>query len=296
MLRGGAAEEIGVRVIVEVRAPRAVVEEPRSIAAGHALDEVLRVFAPLVVEEREHGDRDLFDLFEVAATWRVYEALVERDVLHPVGARLAVDHLGEEVRVAPLGVHVRHREEPVEVVEADVLRLARGVLAHVPLADGLRHVPGIRQQLRQHDLALQAARHPVHRRDQQAVPHRQPPGHDRGAGGRARRLAVARGEQQALPCELVDVRRGRADRDPAAVAAEVAPADVVHEDHQHVGPAPGACDELVELGGRPLLALGQHEARLAVRRGRFHRAGDRVDVRLRRCPGTWHEPDRTMTW
>ena len=80
---------------------------------------------------------------------RVHEALVERDVLDPLGAGLAVDDLGEEVRIPPLGVHVRDRQEAVEVVEADVLGLALGVLAHVPLSDGLRHVAGVREQLRQ---------------------------------------------------------------------------------------------------------------------------------------------------
>ena len=182
----------------------------------------------------------------------VHEALVERDVLHPLGARVAVDDLGEEVRVAPLGVHVGHREEAVEVVEADVLRLALAVLAHVPLADGLGHVARVGEDLRQRDLALQPAGHAVHRRDQQAVAHRQPPGHDRRAGRRARRLAVTRREQQPFAREPVDVRRRRADRDAAAVAAEVAPADVVHQDHEHVRAAPGARDERVELGLRGL--------------------------------------------
>ena len=43
MLRGRAAEEVGVRVVVEVRAAGAVVEEPGPLVAGHALDERLRV-------------------------------------------------------------------------------------------------------------------------------------------------------------------------------------------------------------------------------------------------------------
>ena len=82
------------------------------------------------------------------------EALVEGDVLHPIGARIAVHDLREEVGVAPLRIHVRHGQEAVEVVKADMLRLAFAVLAHVPLADRLRDVARVGEQLRQRDLAL----------------------------------------------------------------------------------------------------------------------------------------------
>ena len=208
----------------------------------------LRVLAPLVVEQREHRDRDLLDLLELAAACRVHEALVERDVLHPLGARLAVDDLGEEVRVAPLGVHVGHREEAVEVVEPDVLRLALDVLAHVPLADGLRHVARVGEDLRQRDLALQPAGHAVHRRDQQAVPHREPPGHDRRARRRARRLAVARGEQQPVAREPVDVRRGRADRDRRRRSSRSRPSRRRPSGSRARSAGGRCCDELVELG------------------------------------------------
>ncbi len=63
MLRGRPAEEVGMRVVVEVRAAGAVVEEPRLLGAGHALDERFGVAAPLVVEQRQHRDGDLFDVF-----------------------------------------------------------------------------------------------------------------------------------------------------------------------------------------------------------------------------------------
>ena len=250
MLRRRPSEEVGVRIVVEVRAACAVVEEPRPLAAGLVLDEVLGVLAPLVVEQGEHRDGDLLHLLEVAVARGVHEALVEGDVLHPLSAGLAVDDLGKEVRVAPLGVHVGHRQEPVEVVEPDVLRLALPVLAHVPLAHGLGHVAGVGEDLGKRDLTLETAGHAVHRRNEQAVPHGEATGHDRRAGGCAGRLAVARGEQQAVTREPVDVGGRRAHRDAAAVAAEVAPPDVVHQDQQHVGPPAGARDEFVELGGR----------------------------------------------
>ena len=181
-----------MRVVVEVRAAGAVVQEPGSIGVGHALDERLRIAAPFVVEQRQHGDRDFLDLFELAVASGVNEALVEGDVPHPIGARIAVHDLREEVGVAPLRIHVRHGQEAVEVVKADMLRLAFAVLAHVPLADRLRDVARVGEQLRQRDLALQPAGHAVHRRDQQTVPHREPSRHDRRPGRRARRLAVAR--------------------------------------------------------------------------------------------------------
>ena len=189
---------------------------------------------PLVVELGEHRDRDLLDVLDRLALRRVHEALVERLVLDPAGALLAVHDLGEEVRVTPLGVHVGDAEEAVEVVEPDVLRLALLVLAHVPLAHRLGDVPRVGEQLGDGDLALEATRFAVHRRPHQAVTHRQPAGHQRRARRRARRLRVARRHQQALAGEPVQVRSRRPDRDPAAVATEVAPADVVEDDHQHV--------------------------------------------------------------
>ena len=75
------------------------------------------------------------------------------------------------------------REEAVEVVEADVLRLRLDVLAEVPLADRLGDVAGVGQQLGQRDLALQAARLAVHRRALQPVAHRQAAGQQRRSEG-----------------------------------------------------------------------------------------------------------------
>ncbi len=253
-----------MRVVVEVRSPCAVVEEPGVRRRLHPLDELLGVGAPLVIEEGEHGNGDLFDLFQRPVARSVHEALVERHVPHPFGPVLAVDHLGEEVRVPPFRVHVRHRQEAVEVVEPDVLRLALFVLPHVPLADGLCHVAGVGEELGEGDLPTEAAGHAVHGRDQEAVPHREATGHDGGPGGCARRLAVTGREQQTLSGDPVDVRCRRSDRDPAAVAPEIPPADVVHQDDDHVRPSAGALVELRQL-----------------RRGRFARGrGPR-----RRAPG-----------
>ena len=133
----------------------------------------------------------------VAAAHGVHEALVERQVLDPLRARLAVDDLGEEGGVPPLRVHVRDGQEAVEVVEADVLGLGVAVLAHVPLADGLGDVARLVEQLGDRHLAGEPAGLAVHRRALQAVADREPTRHERGARGGARRLRVARGEQEA---------------------------------------------------------------------------------------------------
>ena len=131
------------------------------------------------------------------------------------------------------------------------------------------------------DLALQSAGHAVHRGDQQPVAHRQPAGHDRRPGRGTGRLAVTRREHQPVTGEPIDVRCGSADGDAAAVAAEIAPADVVHEDHQHVRTAAGTGDERVEFGLR-VLVRGRRTRTVARGCGRrFDRAGDRVDGRLR---------------
>ena len=153
---------------------------------------------PLLVELGEDRDRDLLDVLGLAAAHRVDEALVERQVLDPLGPRVAVDDLGEEGGVAPLRVHVRHREEAVEVVEADVLWLGLAVLAHVPLADRLGDVPRVGAAARQRHLALRARRA---RRTSAGAAGRGGSGAARSCSvardGRARRLGVARREQEA---------------------------------------------------------------------------------------------------
>ena len=187
-------------------------------------------------------------LLGLAAAGGVHEALVERQVLDPAGAFLAVDDLGEEVRVAPLGVHVRHRQEAVEVVEADVLGLRLDVLTHVPLADRLGDVAGVGERWGRVTSPVEATGLAVHRGAQQPVAHREAAGHQRRPRRGARRLGVARRQQQAAPGQPVDVGGGRADGHAAAVAAEVAPADVVEQDDQDVR-APAAGPVRIERGG-----------------------------------------------
>jgi len=60
------------------------------------------------------------------------------------------------------------------------------------------------------------------------------PGQDRRAAGRALRLHVHVGEAQALGGQLVDARRRRAARRPAAVHTELAVAEVVDQDEEDV--------------------------------------------------------------
>ena len=238
------------------RGSRTRVASPSAIRAH----EVLGVGAPLVVEQGQDGDGHLLDRLGLPAPLGVDEAPVERQVLDPGRAGLGVDDLREEVGVAPLAVHVRDRQEAVEVVEADVLGLGLDVLAQVPLADGLGDVAGIGQQLGQGDLAMEAARLAVHRRALQPVAHRQAAREQRRPAGGARRLRVARGHQQAPAGQAVDVGRRGPDGHAAAVAAEVPPAHVVHEDDQQVRAAPvGAVG--VQGGSSPLLLAGQDEVR-----------------------------------
>jgi hypothetical protein len=71
------------------------------------------------------------------------EALVEGQILNPLGPLLAVDDLRKEVGITPLGVHVRHGEEAVEVVEANVLGLRLDILADVPFAHRLGEIASV---------------------------------------------------------------------------------------------------------------------------------------------------------
>jgi hypothetical protein len=187
------------------------------------------------------------------------EALVEREVLHPPGALLAVDDLGKEVGVPPFGVHVGHREEAVEVVEPNVLRLGLDVLAHVPLAHRLGHVSRPGQQFGQRGLPVEPARLPVHGRPEQPVAHGEAAGHQRGPRRCAGGLRVTRREQHPAASQRVDVGRRSADGHAPAVAAEVTPADVIEQDQQDVGLLPFAAAELGQRPYRPLLLLGEDE-------------------------------------
>ncbi len=192
----------------------------------------------------------------------VHEALVEGEVLHPPGPLLAVDHFGEEVRVPPFGVHVRDRQETVEVVEADVLGLGFDVLPDVPLAHRLGHVAVGREQLGQGHLAVEPTGLAVHRRSEQAVAHGKPARHDRGPRRGAGRLRVARGQQLAAPGQPVDVRGWRPDRHSPAVTTEVTPAHIVEEDEQDVGLPAGVAAVAGQGLSGPVVLVGQDEVGL----------------------------------
>ena len=107
------------------------------------------------------------------------------------------------------------------------LRLV-GVAAQVPLAPHPRRVPGIGQRLGGRHLP---ARHPVRAaRDRHRLRARadgMTTGQQRRTARRALRLDVEVQELQALGGEPVDPRCGRAAQHPAAVAAELTPAEVV---------------------------------------------------------------------
>ena len=166
-----------------------------------------------------------------------------------------------------------------------MLGLRLDVLADVPLAHGLGDVPGVGQQRGQGDLAVEAAGLAVHRGTQQTVAHGQAAGHERRPRRGARRLGVARGEQQSPAGQPVDVGRRGPDGHPAAVAPEVAPAHIVEEDHQDVG-LPPRRPVGVECGTRPCLLVGQDEAGLQAgahaHRVRHHRVMGHRDPLLAR--------------
>ncbi len=101
---------------------------------------------------------------------------VERHGLDVSLALRAQGELRREALVLPVGVKPGPAEKAVEIVEAEVLRLAGLVLAAVPLTHPLGHVAGLAQQGGQRDLVSQRARLPGEARVQLAVPHRQAPG------------------------------------------------------------------------------------------------------------------------
>ncbi len=254
----------------------AVVQEERLPRSLLRLDEVHRIRGKHVVELSHHLDVDLLDLLDAAALLRPHEILAERQVAHERLALGLGDDVGVEVRVAPLGIDVGHRQEPVELVEAHVLRLRLHVLAHVPLAHADGAVAGLREKLRDRDLALEPPAFAGHRRAQQAVPHGQAAGHDRGTSRRAARLGIGGRELEAFAGQPIHVRRRRTHRHAAPVHPEVAPADVVHDEHEHIGPAAGALHERVELALRVGELRGMHQHGLAVLRHLDHRLDDGI--------------------
>jgi hypothetical protein len=90
------------------------------------------------------------------------------------------------------------------------------------------------------------------------------PGVDGGAGRRAGRRRIGRGEQQAFIGEPVHIRRGIADRDAAAIEARVSPADIVQQEDHDVGLLAGLRRQACELGLRRLVLLGMLDHRVHV--------------------------------
>ncbi len=97
----------------------------------------------------------------------------------------------------------------------------------------------------------------------------------RGAGRRAGRFGIAGGKLQAAARDPVEVGRRGADRHAAAIAAEIAPADIVHQVDQDVGLLLARC----ELACRDLDVGLVHEARLEMIGLAHGRCGDGIECR-----------------
>src|SRR6185369_12680744 len=99
--------------------------------------------------------------------------------------------------------------------------------AEVPLAEDRRRVAARGEELRERLLpGDDALRQPRRDRLQRAGADRMAPGHERRARRHAVALDVEVEEAQPLRRERVEARRRRAAQEAAAVAAELAPAEV----------------------------------------------------------------------
>ena len=106
----------------------------------------------------------------------------------------------------------------------------------MPFAVERRRVAGLRQQLRDCDLPLhQPIGLAVDRNAVGAVADRMAPDHQRRTRWRARQLDIEIGEARAFAGERIETRGRRAPRDPAAVSAELAIAEIVGEQEHGVG-------------------------------------------------------------
>ena len=115
------------------------------------------------------------------------------------------------------------------------MRIAPLAVAEMPLAANGGGIAARREKLRDRDLPRQQAlRQPRGNRLQRAGADRVAAGHQLGARRHAIALHVEIQEAQPFRGERVDARRRRAAQHAAAVAAELAPAEVVGEDQYDV--------------------------------------------------------------
>ena len=219
------------------------------VGAAH---EVGRPSGDLAVEAgpelRVVGGDDLV-LFALLA--RVDRLVLQRD-LHVTGVRGRGDRPFGEVglhRPQHLigGPRAPHRLVEPEVDRAAVLRIA----AQVPLAPHPGRVACVRQRAGDGDLPLGHAigatghRHGLRARADQVAA-----GQDGRPAWRALGLDVEVQQLQPLVSELVDARRRRAAQHPAAVAAQLTPAEVVPPEHRDVRLLIG---HVIPLTFRPVL-------------------------------------------
>ena len=125
---------------------------------------------------------------------------------------------------------------PDSLVEAEVHRAAAiRIAAEVPLPPHPRGVPGVRQRLRaRHFPAREAVRSAGDRNRLGAATDRMTPGQQRRTARRALRLDVEVQEPQTLGGEPVDPRGRRTAEDPAAIATDLTPSEVVPEEDDDV--------------------------------------------------------------
>jgi hypothetical protein len=148
----------------------------------------------------------------------------------------------------------------------------------MPFANRLRYITRLREQLGNGGLVFQAACLAIHRRTLQTMPMRNPSGQRGGPRWRTAWLRVAGGKLQAAARKLVEIGRRRADRDATAIAAEIAPADVVHHENKKVGLFAAARPMFGELLEGGIDLLGVHEGGLKVLRLANGARCDRVEV------------------
>ena len=174
-------------------------------------------------------------------------------VQHEIGVTAFVDALADFL----LGF-----VEPVEFVEPDVVRSHTDLLADMPLAGEDGGVARLAEQFRQRDLIRpRVLGQLVAGEDGAGEPgaHRKPSGQDSRTGRRTGRLRIGRGELQSIASEAIDVWRRRPDRSATAIGAGVAPAHVVDDEPDDIGPpAQMAVKRVKLLLGRRLL-VGMHQ-------------------------------------
>ena len=147
--RRRATRIFGVRVVIEVTAASAVIEEERLITLRHLVEELNAIFHPALIQVFHIFRRNVGNGFLFTTAHGMNVIFAERQFLDVFRTSRAQGDFRVDMNITPFGIHIGHRVKAAEIIKANVLRLRLFVFPHMPFPDSLGDVALIVQQLRQ---------------------------------------------------------------------------------------------------------------------------------------------------